>query len=361
MRIIETHFACVFLTRDAAYKLKKPVRRGSMDYRSIASRERGCRAELRLNRRLAPDVYHGVVALRRQPDGSLALGGSGRIVDWLVRMRRLPAGRMLDVCIAESAVSAMDRRAITAMLSSFYAHARRHPLSAARYRRALLEDVEGNGRALERAGDWIGRSEVRRTVALLRSYIARHGRLLAVRSRHLLDAHGDLRPEHIFLGTAAQRPCVIDCLEFDAALRRLDPAEEMAFLALECRRLGASRLGYALLHGVLRKLGERVEESLLYFYESRRALTRARLAAWRLRDLRPGRKGRLWRARTRAYLADALRLVRRAVAPTHQYGCQSTRAYPNWNHATGNRPGLESHHGRRKPLQQGSRHRARVR
>src|ERR1039458_9311839 len=94
IEVIETHFAWVFLTPARAYKLKKPVRYRSMDYRTLARRERGCRNEIRLNRRLARSAYLGVVPVVLRKDGSLGLGRGERIVDWVVKMRRLAARRM---------------------------------------------------------------------------------------------------------------------------------------------------------------------------------------------------------------------------------------------------------------------------
>lgn len=93
---IETHASLIFLKRDRAYKLKKPVMLPHADMRSLAMRAALCAEELRLNRALAGDVYLGLVALVRRPDGALDLGGPGRVVDWLVEMVRLPEAQMLD-------------------------------------------------------------------------------------------------------------------------------------------------------------------------------------------------------------------------------------------------------------------------
>lgn len=94
--VIETHLSWVFLTSRFAWNMKKPVRHAGSDLRSIGARERDCRREFTLNRRLAPNVYLAVVPLTRDRADSLAASGSGRVVDWLVQMRRLPASRMLD-------------------------------------------------------------------------------------------------------------------------------------------------------------------------------------------------------------------------------------------------------------------------
>lgn len=117
---IETHFARVFLTDEFAFKLKKPLRLESLELGTLAARRFNCMEELRLNRRLAPDVYLGVVALVRRVDGSLHVGGEGDVVDWIVKMRRLPAASMLDSAIALRAVKRESLVAVGRMLARFY-------------------------------------------------------------------------------------------------------------------------------------------------------------------------------------------------------------------------------------------------
>jgi aminoglycoside phosphotransferase family enzyme len=96
---IETHMSWVFLTHDHAYKLKKPVCSSFLDFSTMDARRHYCEEELRLNRRLAAEVYLGIVELTLNSLGHLQLDGSGRAIDWLIKMRRLPMHRMLDYCI----------------------------------------------------------------------------------------------------------------------------------------------------------------------------------------------------------------------------------------------------------------------
>jgi aminoglycoside phosphotransferase family enzyme len=105
--------------------------------------------------------------------------------------------------------------------------------------------------------------------------------LLKLRARRVVDAHGDLRPEHICL---EQEPVVIDCLEFDRSLRLLDPASELCFLALECQRLGMGWIGRHLLDAYVDLTGDNVPATLMGFYQSYHALVRAAVAAWHLDD-----------------------------------------------------------------------------
>ena len=115
----ETHMSQVFLAGNRAYKLKKPVRFPYLDFSTLARREAGCRAELRLNRRLAPDVYRDVVPLVHSATG-LSIGGSGDIVDWLVVMDRLDERLMLDRVIAEGRLHRWHLDRLAAVLIQFY-------------------------------------------------------------------------------------------------------------------------------------------------------------------------------------------------------------------------------------------------
>lgn len=308
VEVIETHFAWVFLTERYAYKMKKPVQHASMDYRTLAARERGCRNELRLNRRLAPSVYIDVVALCRTRNGDLALNRGKSVVDWLVKMHRLPASRMLDRAIVEGTVTRADLETLTAVLCAFFKRKRREPMTAQAYRDRLRTRTLQTARDLRAPDLKLNRSRVNRVVRVQLEFIASARGLIEKRGAHLLQGHGDLRPEHVCLGS---RPCVIDCLEFDRDLRRLDPAEEMAFLALECARLGRADLGGELVQRYRDAMQDPVPDALIRFYMSQRAVTRAKIAAWHMRD--PQYSRRLWIARANSYLSDALRYARSAL------------------------------------------------
>ena len=106
----ETHMSWLFLTDRYVWKLKKPVRYDYLDFSTVEARKADCELEVKLNRRLAPDVYLGVVSLVSDPHGRMQLGGEGQVVDWLVMMRRLPVDRMLDAAIYAHTVSREDVR-----------------------------------------------------------------------------------------------------------------------------------------------------------------------------------------------------------------------------------------------------------
>jgi aminoglycoside phosphotransferase family enzyme len=327
--VIETHFAWVFLAGSLAYKLKKPVLQDCMDYRSIAARRRGCRNEVRLNRRLAPAVYLGTVPITRDAGGALTLGRKGRapIVDWLVQMRRLPASRMLDRIIARRAATRLEVERIAGKLTQFFADAVPRPLAPRQYLARLRHRIRQDHDALCAADLGLDKACIETITSAQLAFLAERPSLLAERATQLIDGHGDLRPEHLYLGSRSQEPCVIDCLEFSSDLRWLDPAEEMAFLTLECRRLGGGAVAKELLAGYRRLARAPPGDRLLSFYMSLRALTRAKLAAWHLRDPQFAVQATLWRSRAESYVADAARCIRRARQQTRSIPGSGIRVY----------------------------------
>ncbi|HEX7417497.1 MAG TPA: hypothetical protein VF315_05515, partial [Steroidobacteraceae bacterium] len=262
VQIIETHFAWVFLTSRYAYKLKKPARHVKMDYRTLAARERGCRDELRLNRRLAARVYLSLVPLVTD-HGALAFGGRGRIEDWLVKMRRLPAARMLDVALRRRATRPADIDRVVDVLARFFRRAPADPIDGTRYVARLRQLAHGNYRALRRVGARIRQSLVEDLARAQLALIAREFKALAARGAHVVEGHGDLRAEHVHLGPPVS---VIDCLEFDRDLRLLDPAEEVALLGLEIERLGNLRLARQLLRGYCTAARDPISGALWHTY-----------------------------------------------------------------------------------------------
>jgi len=319
---IETHFAWIFLAGRFVFKLKKPSRQAGMDYRSLASRRAGCLKEVRLNRRLARDVYLGVMPLRRTDRGTLSLGAGPGTVDWLVKMRRLPAARMLDRLIADRALRPRDLDRVVAHLIAFFRRARARPLGRRAYLARLRRRARETTRELGAPDFALDRRRLERLARAQLDFIATQPAELGCRGAQVIDGHGDLRPEHIFVAVHGCR--IIDCLEFDADLRRLVPADEMAFLMLECERIGGRAAAKALLMRYRHGRPDPVSDGLIHFYMSQQALTRAKIAAWHLRDPEFRGKYRLWRARAAGYLAAAsrhIRLAQRAAAAAKSRSC----------------------------------------
>jgi aminoglycoside phosphotransferase family enzyme len=296
----ETHMSWVFLSGEHAYKMKKPVRLPYLDFSSLDKRHRACIAEWTLNRRLAPDVYVGLAPLVWR-DGGLAIGGDGEISDWLVIMRRLDPACSLDRQLADRRLTFGQLRIVLGTLDRFYRRTSRVRISS----RALVAHwsaiVAENRVTLSDARGSLPSSTVRRLAYVHRRFLDRHRCLLAERALagRIVDGHGDLRPEHVWPGPPAR---IIDCLEFSAGLRAVDPADDLAFLSLECNRLGNRQFGDYIHRHALAAF--ELPRPLFHFYRSCRAVIRARLAIAHLFEASPATPDK-WPRLAKAYLRFA--------------------------------------------------------
>lgn len=305
-QVRETHMSWLLFGPDRVFKLKKPVRTDALDFSTPALRERDAREELRLNRRLAPGVYLGLLAL--QWDGAALdlvpeeAARPERTVDWLVAMRRLPAERMLDRMVLDGCVTPDHVDALARRLSAFYREAARPPVAPAAHLARLRHEQAVNRRVLATPALGLAAATEGVLAAFDRALAAGEGALAArVRRGCLVDGHGDLRPEHVCL---VEPPLVIDALEFDAGLRLVDPFDELGFLGLECEMVGGAWIGPRLVARCAQALGDHPPPALLALWRAYRALVRARLSLAHLLDAAP-RAPERWRPAAQRYLACA--------------------------------------------------------
>lgn len=300
---IETHMSWVFLAGDRVYKLKKPVKYPFLDFRTLDKRKQDVDDEIRLNGRLSPDVYLGTRTLRQAADGSLSLDGHGTIVDWLVEMRRLPEARTLEVLMAKGKVARADIGRVVEVLSKFYRSLPPADITSD----ALIGRFEAeHSETAAVLSDPEMQMDSCRVAAVLRDFDASFETVRPllrdrVAAGRIVEGHGDLRPEHIFLTDPIE---IIDCLEFSRRLRTLDPFEEITFLGLEAAQMGIGWVQGALYSGLSAALQDEVPPPLLAFYWRYRALLRARLALVHLSEPRV-RKPAKWRPLARRYIALA--------------------------------------------------------
>lgn len=308
---IETHFAWVFLAGDYAYKLKKPSGNPLIDLRSLEARRLSCEDEVRLNRPLAQDIYLGVVPLVEGTDGRLRVGGTGNIVDWLVRMRRLPAALMLDRAIASGTAAPAQLSALGLWLAQFYRTRPHVAFDPDQYVERIAEQIRCDRHALFAPELKLDDHHVQAALTATWCAAARLEEELRERARagRIVEAHGDLKPEHICL---IDPPCVIDSLEFSRDLRTLDPAEELSFLWIECERLGSAQAAAYVLEAYCRASRDPVSERLLNFYRSRRAMVRSKIIAWHLLDAAVMAVAP-WRDLAHTYLTTAESYARQVV------------------------------------------------
>lgn len=303
-QVVETHLSTLVFVGDRVAKLRKPVRFDFVDFTDRAERERDCHHEVAVNRRLAPDVYLGV----------LDLSIDGRPVDHAVLMRRLPDERRLARLVAEGVAPERWVGDLVRRLAVFHARAARGPgldvwatpsALAARWRADLTEVAPFVGPVLDPAVD-------DRIRGLAFPYLAGRRRLLRrrIEAGAVCDGHGDLQADDIFV--LEDGPRVLDAVQFDPGLRAVDVVADLAFLVMDLQRLGAERAAAALMDEYGRLTGDHPPLSLLRHYVAHRALVRAKVAALRADQGDAGAADlarALQRRSARALVAAQVRLV----------------------------------------------------
>jgi hypothetical protein len=269
--VVETHISYVFAIGDRVYKLKKPVRYSFIDQSTRELRERACHREVELNRRLAPDVYLGVLDI---------VEDDGRPVDHLVEMRRLPDDRRLSTLVAAGTDVDPCLRQLARDLASFHAGAvTSDEICSFATARAARGRFETNLAEVERfVGPVLDATARDSVAALVDRYVDGRDVLFSARAtpRHARDGHGDLLADDIFC--LDDGPRALDCIEFDDHLRWGDVLADVAFLAMDLERLGARDLSDRFLAWYREFSGETFPSSLADFYVAYRASIRAKVA-----------------------------------------------------------------------------------
>ena len=311
--MIETHMSYVFLDDAFAYKLKKSLHNEYLDFSTVELRHYFCEEELRLNSRLAPDVYLSLVPLTINTFGALEFSGTGPVVDWLVKMRRLPAERMLDKMILMKQATQLDMVHIAECLVQFYKKLPPVAITCPSWLSKFQQEISRNEKILAQHPQRLPQTIVKWLCAEQQDALAHWAPWFERRlsSGRIVEGHGDLRPEHICL---QPEPVIIDSLEFSAELRIVDIADEMSYLALECERLQAPELALALIENYQLLAEDRPPPALLHFYQGFRACVRARIAIHHLDEIKFSNDTK-WQTRALQYLQ---------LAEKHQLSIKST-------------------------------------
>jgi aminoglycoside phosphotransferase family enzyme/predicted kinase len=279
----QTHISAVFLVDGWAFKVKKPVSLGFLDFSTLQKRKHYCEEEVRLNRRLAPGVYLGVVPITRAEAG-LSVGGEGEPVEWAVQMARLPDEATLEHQVRQGGGVGPQVSALARRIAEFHAAAAG---GEEVWKFGAYEVVAGNAREnFEQSAGHVGmtveREVFERARGLNESWLARLRPLIESRARRGVprDTHGDLRLGHVYLFPDKPPPddlVLIDCIEFSERLRFADPVADMAFLAMELIALGRRDLAALFCREYFAASGDGEGESLLSFYVAYRAAVRAKV------------------------------------------------------------------------------------
>lgn len=288
IEIVQTHISIVLLTENFAYKVKKPVNFPFVNYSTLEKRRDFCQLEVELNRRLAPDVYLGVVPLTRIGN-RLAVEGGGEIVEYAVKMRRLPNNRRLNRLLENKSLPENFWTLLASRLNRFYQNAPQgpkvskwaEPLAVAEDWRQILDQIALFPPQL------LDPSLRMRLEALSKETFDQKKRRISLRTKAARDGHGDLRLEHIYYFPDKPEPndiSVIDCVEFNPRYRCGDPLCDTAFLAMDLESAGYKDQALLFTREFLKMSGETTDH-LGDFYTAYRHLVRGLIRGLQAQDL----------------------------------------------------------------------------
>ena len=306
---IDTHAASVFLAGKRALKIKRAVRFPFLDYSTLAKRKQACEAELAVNSPYAPEIYRGVVAITREADGKLAIGGKGAPVEWAVEMRRFDEKRTLDHLTGEIDEALAD--ALGRVVAE--AHARAQPIEGAPWITAIGSYIGEHAEAFRKYPELFARAEIDTLERLGRAAYQHILPLLRERGRRGLirRIHGDLHLGNIVLIDG--KPVLFDAIEFSEIIASGDVLYDLAFLLMDLLERGLPLPANVVLNCYLAQT-RRAEDldglAALSFFLSLRAAIRAMVTAARMERAPQTQRDGIAKS-ARAYFAFA----RRAIAP----------------------------------------------
>jgi len=284
IELIQTHISFVIIGDKTVYKIKKPVDFGFLDFSTLEKRGYYCRQELDLNRRLSPQIYLDVVDVKMR-DGKHFFDGHGDIVDYAVKMKRIPQERMMLNLLKEGTVDRGMIYLVAKAIAHFHLKAR-HNGEIAEYGspQTIADNVEENFSQTEK---YIGRSISREQYDIVANYSRRFMEknktlfIKRVDNGKVRDCHGDIHMEHVCI---TDRIYIYDCIEFNERFRYSDVAADIAFLAMDLDYHHRSDLSKALVDSYIEASGDEEIRSLIDFYKCYRAYVRGKVDSFELDD-----------------------------------------------------------------------------
>jgi aminoglycoside phosphotransferase family enzyme/predicted kinase len=312
--LVQTHISYVFLAGDFVYKVKKPVDLGFLDFTTLEKRRFYCQEEVLLNRRLCPGTYLDVVPIAYVA-GEVCVDAAGPVVDYAVKMRRLPEDRMMERLLRRGAVDSEMLRGLAAKIADFHAAAETNE-----HIRSFggLDTIMGNWREnFEQTEPFVGRTVSRRQYRDIEAYVEgfaeREAALLRrrVEEGRIRDCHGDLRAEAVCFQDGI---CIFDCIEFNERFRYSDTAADLAFLAMDLDFRRRRALSDELVGLYLGMSGDVTLPLVLDFYKCYRAYVRGKVDGFQLDEPEvPAEQKAAAQRRARRYFRLAHRYARPGV------------------------------------------------
>lgn len=285
VELIQTHVSWLFLTDTHVFKLKKPVNFGFLDFSTLERRRFYCLEELRLNRRLCPDIYEQVIALREADTGA-TFAGDGKVIEYAVMMKRLPADRMLDRLVDSGKISPQEIRSVALEIQRFHANASTSPEIS---RFGSLEQIQFNWRenfeqALPFRDSTLPPAVCETIHAFVETFADSHRPLFTERieNGYIRDCDGDIHLGNICL--LNNTPYIFDCIEFNKRFRYCDTAADIAFLLMDLDFHRRPDLAEEALSTYITASGDSDLLKLVTFYKVYRAFVRGKVESLRLLD-----------------------------------------------------------------------------
>ncbi len=284
VELMQTQMSFVFLTDNYVYKVKKPVNLGYLDYTTLDKRHFYCQREVELNRRLCPDAYLGVVPISRDK-GNISIDGQGEIIEYAVKMRRLPQEAMMNVLLASNRVSPQMVTSVAHKLAEFHRQAETNTtISAFGDLEAITRNIGENFTQTKKyIGNTISQAKYQRIKDYTTAFIKNNASLFRQRinDSRIRDCHGDLHAAHICFTNDI---CIYDCIEFSDRFRYCDVASEVAFLAMDLDHYGRADLSRSFVNAYVAQSRDNELLRLLNFYKCYFAYVRGKVESFKLDD-----------------------------------------------------------------------------
>jgi len=285
VELVQTQMSFLFLTGDYVYKVKKPVDLGYLDYTTLDKRRFFCQQEIELNRRLCPEIYLEVVPIVSSR-GQIRLGGEGDAIEYAVKMKQLPAERMMDRLLPRDLVTEEMVARVAEKLAAFHDKAATSPeISAYGELDAIMINTTENFTQTEKYMDISIPSQKCHQIKTYTDNFVKSNESLfnrRVQDGRIKDCHGDLHAAHVCLSDGIY---IYDCIEFNDRFRYGDVASEVAFLAMDLDRFQRADLSQAFVNAYIRMSQDKELSQLLNFYKCYRAYVRGKVASFMLDDL----------------------------------------------------------------------------
>lgn len=326
VNLLQTHVSFLFITDCFVYKIKKSVNMGFLDFTTLDRRRFYCEEEVRLNRRLCPDIYLGVVDIRETPAGAV-INGKGTIIDYAVKMKRLPEERMLSRLLQEDQATPGDMKRIAATIANFHATAERGP-DIDQY--GSIENICYNWEEnLKQLHEYVGVSLTKEQLLCISSwvkhFIDRQRDIFDLRRAEgfIRECDGDIHAGNICI---TDRIYIFDCIEFNKRFRCCDTAADLAFLLMDLDYNGKITLSRTVRDQYQNLTGDHGLSQVIDFYKIYRAVVRGKVESFRLKDPAiPGDEKDIARQRAISYFRLSRGyIVRQQLRPTVFLTCGLT-------------------------------------